>query len=133
MITIDLKSSVPIYEQLYKKISELIIKGILSENDQLPGVRTLAKDLGVNPNTVSKAYQELERNGIIYSVSGRGCFVAAVDHSAVREGILEDFDKAVRDAEHIERFAQGYDSGDHLHPSEEAYEAMANAVPEELF
>ncbi|MBQ2214132.1 MAG: 16S rRNA (guanine(527)-N(7))-methyltransferase RsmG, partial [Erysipelotrichaceae bacterium] len=41
-----------------------------------------------------KAYQELERNGIIYSVSGRGCFVAAVDHSAVREGILEDFDKA---------------------------------------
>ena len=98
MITIDLKSSVPIYEQLYKKISELIIKGILSENDQLPGVRTLAKDLGVNPNTVSKAYQELERSGIIYSVSGRGCFVAAVDHSAVREGILEDFDKAVREA-----------------------------------
>ena len=98
MISIDLKSSVPIYEQLYKKISELIIKGILSENDQLPGVRTLAKDLGVNPNTVSKAYQELERNGIIYSVSGRGCFVSSVDHSAVREGILEDFDKAVREA-----------------------------------
>jgi lysophospholipase L1-like esterase len=44
-----------------------------------------------------------------------------------------DFDKAVRDSEHTERFAPGYDSGDHLHPSEEAYEAMANAVPDGLF
>lgn len=98
MINIDLQSGIPIYEQLYKKISELIIKGILAENDQLPSVRSLAKDLGVNPNTVSKAYQELERNKIIYSVSGRGSFVAAVGNSYLRENALAEFENAVNDA-----------------------------------
>lgn len=98
MINIDLRSRTPIYEQLYKKISELILKGILKENDQLPSVRTLAKDLSVNPNTVSKAYQELERNGIIYSVSGRGSFVSPVSDSGVRNAVLEEFDKAVSEA-----------------------------------
>lgn len=49
---------------------------MLKENEQLPSVRSLAKEIGVNPNTVAKAYQELERNKIIYSVSGRGSFIA---------------------------------------------------------
>ena len=71
MFDLDLQSRTPIYEQLYKKTIELIIKGVLKENDQLPSVRSLAKEIGVNPNTVAKAYQELERNKIIYSVSGR--------------------------------------------------------------
>ncbi len=88
----------PIYEQLCKKIQELIIKGVLAENDQLPSVRALAKDLGVNPNTVSKAYTELERNRIIYSVTGRGSFVAAVDQTNLRENILAEFEKAASDA-----------------------------------
>lgn len=88
----------PIYEQLCRKISELIMKGVLAENEQLPSVRTLAKDLGLNPNTVSKAYQELERNGIIYSVSGRGSFVSPVSSSGLHDTILEDFDKAVKEA-----------------------------------
>jgi len=100
MISIDLRSRTPIYEQLNKKISELILKGILKEHDQLPGVRTLAKELGINPNTVSKAYQELERNKIIYSVSGRGCFISPITESGRRETVLEDFDNAVREAVH---------------------------------
>ena len=70
----------------------------MSENDQLPSVRALARDLGVNPNTVAKAYQELERNKIIYSVSGRGSFVGPVSKSGLREGILEKFDKAADEA-----------------------------------
>lgn len=57
MFDLDLQSRTPIYEQLYKKTVELIIKGVLKENEQLPSVRSLAKDLSVNPNTVSKAYQ----------------------------------------------------------------------------
>lgn len=65
MFSIDLTSRTPIYEQIYNKIIELIISGTLVENSQLPSVRSLAKDAGVNPNTVAKAYQELERNGII--------------------------------------------------------------------
>ena len=56
MFDLDLQSRTPIYEQLYKKTIELIIKGVLKENEQLPSVRSLAKEIGVNPNTVAKAY-----------------------------------------------------------------------------
>lgn len=98
MFSIDLTSRTPIYEQIYKKIIELIIKGTLCENDQIPSVRSLAKDTGVNPNTVSKAYQELERNGIIYSLQGRGSFIAKPDNTLFQAAILADFDKAVNDA-----------------------------------
>ncbi len=98
MFDIDLQSRTPIYEQLYRKTVELIIKGVLKENDQLPSVRALAKDLGVNPNTVAKAYQELERTKVIYSLSGRGSFVAKIREMEIRDTILEDFDTAVREA-----------------------------------
>ena len=98
MFTIDLTSRTPIYEQIYFKIIELVIKGSLKENDQIPSVRSLAKDTGVNPNTVSKAYQELERNGIIYSLTGRGSFIAKIDNNLIKEFILSDFDTSVRKA-----------------------------------
>lgn len=98
MFDIDLQSRVPIYEQLYKKTLELVIKGILKENAQMPSVRSLAKDLGVNPNTVAKAYQELERNGVIYSLTGRGSFVAKITHESLKEYALTDFDAAVAEA-----------------------------------
>lgn len=98
MFNIDLSSRVPIYEQLYKKTLELAIKGVLKENTQLPSVRGLAKDLGVNPNTVSKAYQQLERDGVIYSVSGIGSFIAKINTNALMEYAFEDFDKAVEEA-----------------------------------
>lgn len=98
MFTIDLTSRTPIYEQIYFKIIELVIKGSLKENDQIPSVRSLAKDTGVNPNTVSKAYQELERNGIIYSLTGRGSFIAKIDNSLIKEFILSDFDTSARKA-----------------------------------
>ena len=98
MFSIDLQSRVPIYEQLYKKIIELRLKGILKAHDQLPSVRVLAKDIGVNPNTVSKAYQELEREKIIYSLPGRGSFVSDVTDSILKQKTLEDFEKATLDA-----------------------------------
>lgn len=75
MIKLDLQSRLPIYEQLKSKIIELVMLGQLTPDDQLPSVRTFARDLGVNPNTVQKAYQELEREGIIYSVAGRGSYI----------------------------------------------------------
>lgn len=98
MFSIDLMSRVPIYEQIYKKVIELIINGTLKENDQIPSVRSFAKEAGVNPNTVSKAYQELERNGIIYSLSGRGSFIAKPDKKMLKEFILVDFDNVVNEA-----------------------------------
>ncbi len=98
MFSIDLTSRIPIYEQIYQKIVMLILNGTLAENDQLPSVRLLAKSTGVNPNTVSKAYQELERNGVIYSVPGRGSFVSAQNFDEFRKKVMIDFDSTVNDA-----------------------------------
>ena len=95
MFSIDLTSRTPIYEQIYENIIGLIVKGRLAENDQLPSVRAFAKDAGVNPNTVAKAYQELERTGIIYSVPGRGSFIAKPDSTVFQGAVLADFDSAV--------------------------------------
>lgn len=77
MIQLDLQSRIPIYEQLKNKIFEMIALDVLHPNDQLPSVRNLARDLGLNPNTIQKSYQELEREGVIYSVNGKGSFVAS--------------------------------------------------------
>ena len=98
MYNIDLQSRTPIYEQLYKKVVELVLKGELKPNDKLPSVRELAKELGVNPNTVSKAFQLLERDKVIYSLAGRGSFVSNVSTDSVKETALEDFDRAVAEA-----------------------------------
>lgn len=98
MFTIDLTSRTPIYEQIYFKIIELVIKGSLKENDQIPSVRNFAKESGINPNTVAKAYQELERNGIIYSLTGRGSFIAKINREIIKEFILSDFDSSVQKA-----------------------------------
>lgn len=77
VIQLDLRSRLPIYEQLVEKIKELIVKGILQSDEQLPSVRTLASELTINPNTIQKAYRELEREGYIYSIKGRGSFVSS--------------------------------------------------------
>lgn len=98
MYNIDLQSRTPIYEQLYKKVVELILRGELKPNDKLPSVRELAKELGVNPNTVSKAFQLLERDKVIYSLAGRGSFVLNLGTDAVKETALAEFDNAVREA-----------------------------------
>ena len=98
MFDIDLMSRTPIYEQLYRKVMELILKGVLKEQDKLPSVRSLAGDLGVNPNTVAKAYTLLERDGIIYSLAGRGSFVAKPDTLLAQAHILGDFDIAAKHA-----------------------------------
>lgn len=75
MIIIDFKDSRPIYEQITEKFKHLILTGALARDEQMPSVRSLAMELGTNPNTVQKAYAELERQGFLYSVKGRGNFV----------------------------------------------------------
>ena len=101
MIQIDLQSRVPLYEQLQEQIIRLSMLGILDENQQLPSVRALAREVGVNPNTVAKAYQQLEQQGIIYTVSGRGSFVSpdvlslqSLRQAALQE-VLDAVDKAL--------------------------------------
>ena len=77
MITIDYKSRQPIYEQIIDKVKELIIAGVLKRDDQLPPVRQLAQELAINPNTIQKAYAELERQGVIYSMKGKVSYVGS--------------------------------------------------------
>lgn len=76
MIQLDYRDSRPLYEQVTDKIERLIIMGALKPDEKLPSVRNLAIELSINPNTVQRAYTELESRGFLYSVKGRGNFVA---------------------------------------------------------
>lgn len=77
MIIIDYNDKRPIYEQVADKMQNLIVNGVLEPDSKLPSVRSLAVELSINPNTIQRAYSELERRGFIYSVKGRGNFVRA--------------------------------------------------------
>ena len=76
MILLDYRDKRPIYEQIVDKLERLIVGGGLEANYKMPSVRSLAMELSVNPNTIQRAYADLEQNGYIYTVSGRGRFVA---------------------------------------------------------
>lgn len=73
---IDPKKNIPLYEQIIQQVKELCATGILKPNEKLPSVRELSSQMVINPNTVSKAYQELERLGIIITIRGKGTFVS---------------------------------------------------------
>ena len=75
MFSIDIKSREPIYTQLEKNIVRYINLGVYEKDSILPSVRALATELGINPNTVSKAYKKMEADGIIYTIAGKGVFV----------------------------------------------------------
>ena len=79
MISLDYKDKRPLYEQISERIKELMSVGGLPENSQLPSVRALAVDLSINPNTIQRAYAELERQGYVYSIKGKGNFVAETE------------------------------------------------------
>ncbi len=82
MFDLDLKSRLPIYEQLVEKLKQLIVSDILTAHEQLPSVRQLANQLTINPNTIQKAYRELEQLGFIYSLPGKGSFVSPVQENS---------------------------------------------------
>ena len=77
MIVIDYHDKRPIYEQVIERFQVLILNGALEADTQLPSVRSLAVDLSIHPNTIQRAYGELERRGLIYSIKGRGNFVSS--------------------------------------------------------
>lgn len=80
MIILDYKDRRPLYEQIVDKFSDMILKGVLKPDEKLPSVRSLAMELSINPNTIQRAYMELEHKGFLYSVKGRGNFVSDNDH-----------------------------------------------------
>lgn len=97
MISIDITGRTPIYEQICRAVCSEITRGVFKENDKIPPSRALAQQLGLNPNTVAKAYQMLERDGIIYTVAGKGSFVATAS-SKVGSTLTKDFEEKAREA-----------------------------------
>ncbi|MBQ8079295.1 MAG: GntR family transcriptional regulator [Oscillospiraceae bacterium] len=101
-IIIDNKSGAPIYDQIYTQIKDLIVSGTLREDDPLPSIRALAKDLRISVVTTKRAYEELEREGFIYTVAAKGSFVAAKNMELVREANLRRIEELL---EEISRLA----------------------------
>lgn len=85
MILIDHKDRRPIYEQIIERFEQLILCGALENNAPMPSVRSLAMELSLNPNTIQRAYQELERAGYIYTIKGKGSFVSEISQNADRK------------------------------------------------
>ena len=88
MIVLDYRDSRPLYEQVAERLRELMFKGALPQDAQLPSVRSLATELSINPNTIQRAYMELEQQGLICPVKGKGSFVT--DSSRIRQIGMEE-------------------------------------------
>lgn len=104
MIDIDIRSREPIYEQLIQKIKELIFSGVLKPDEKLPSVRELATRLTINPNTIQKAYKELENQGYIYSARGRGNYVMPINNMSKLKSydqLLDKITELVKEANYV--------------------------------
>lgn len=96
MVQLNYRDARPIYTQIIDGFRDQILAGVLQNGDKLPSVRELAQQLSINPNTIQRAYRELEMQGWIATVAGKGCFVCGVPLVDTREQqpLLESFDKA---------------------------------------
>ena len=103
MKIIDYQDSRPIYEQIVESFKIQIFKGILQADEQMPSVRSLAMELSTNPNTVQRAYSELERQGFIYTVKGRGNFVKGDDTLKInkKQEVIDEIIELLVDANGI--------------------------------
>ena len=99
MIQLNYRDAKPIYEQIKDGLRRLVITGAIAKDEKLPSVRELASELAINPNTIQRAYRELESEGYIYTVSGKGSFAAEQADVAGRrnETLLREFDEIVRE------------------------------------
>ena len=102
MLTVNFSSRTPVYQQLYYDVIRLVSLGVLKSDTKLPPVRILATELGINPNTVQKAYKMLEKDGYIYSTVGRGSFVSnkldqnQAEKIQAKNDLKESIDKAYK-------------------------------------
>ena len=97
MIQLNYRDTRPFYQQIKDNVRQLVVSGALKKDEKLPFVRDMAASLAINPNTIQRAYRELESEGYIYTLSGKGTFVAEVDHSNQfrQQELLPQFDKIV--------------------------------------
>ena len=123
MIVLDLKSNKPIYEQIIEQMKFHVMKGHLKPGDAIPSVRKLALDLKITPGTVTKAYQELERQSIIETIRGKGTFIAANIEWKPNEEKLSDIKKRLQ-TEVMELKMMGYNETAVIDLIKEVYEEM---------
>lgn len=97
LILINNQSGIPIYEQIYSQIKENIINNTLKENESLPSIRNLAKDLQISVITTKRAYEELEKEGFIYTIKGKGSFVAKKNIELVKEENLKQIENNIEE------------------------------------
>ena len=119
MIIIDHNSKTPIYEQIKVQILSLITSGVLSPGDKLPSLRTMAADLSLNFNTIKKVFAQLEEDGVIVTVQGKGCFVA--DTAKDNRAILDKAESALHEALMVAR-ASGVDGATARRMLEEVFD-----------
>ena len=100
-ILIDNRSGTPIYEQIFTQIRDQIFSGALPEDEPLPSIRTLAKDLRISVITTKRAYEELESAGFIYTLPGKGSFVAARNEELLREEHLRQLEEHLLEARRL--------------------------------
>ena len=101
MIVIDYQSRTPIYVQIVNEIEKCIIKGQLKPDDQMPSIRELASELGINPNTVKKSYAELENKNVIRSVSTKGTFITTKIEEIVQNKIETSIQMIQKEVEEL--------------------------------
>lgn len=102
-IIISNASEKPIYDQIYSQVKAAIMKGVLKEGDALPSIRALAKDLKISVITTKRAFDDLERDGFIHSVQGKGSFVAPSNPQMLKEEILREIEAALSKAYELSR------------------------------
>ncbi len=99
MIQLNYRDSKPIYEQIKDGLRRLVVSGAVKKDEKLPSVRELATNLSINPNTIQKAYRELEQEGYIYTIAGKGSYAAqrADVASGRNEELMKEFDEIVKE------------------------------------
>jgi GntR family transcriptional regulator len=99
MIQLNYRDSKPIYEQIKDGLRRLVVTGAVKKDEKLPSVRELATSLSINPNTIQKAYRELEQEGYIYTIAGKGSYAAekADVASGRNEELMKEFDEIVKE------------------------------------
>ena len=105
MLELNYRDARPIYEQIKDGLRRLILSDVIRQNERLPSVRDLASQLAINPNTIQKAYRELEQEGYVYTVSGRGSFAAPLDEvgTARQQTLFAQFDEAVTELLYLKK------------------------------
>ena len=103
LIHLDYQSRLPIYEQIIEEIIRYVALGVLNPNDVLPSIRDLASSLGINPNTVKKAYTELEHRGVIVTISTKGSFIAEDIQNILDRYIDKEFGNIQESIERLQK------------------------------